>query len=338
MKTIYLITGAAGHLGNTLACKLLARGERVRAFVLPADLASAQLEGLTDVFAGDVRDPESLRPAFAHAEDEQLIVIHCAGLITIKTKLDPCVHAVNVDGTRNVIRLCEETGARKLIYVSSVHALPELPKGQTIREVDHFDPEAVYGSYAKTKAEASQLVLDAAKRGLDACVVHPSGLCGPGDYGTGHLTKLVLDWYNRTLTAGLDGGYDFSDVRDVADGILACCEKGVPGECYILSNVYVTVKEIFDMLSTETGLKRPMTILPHWFIRFVAPLAEAYYRLLRQTPLFTAYSIDTLNSNAVFSHEKASEALGYAPRPFGETLRDTVEWLQKEGRLRVGMR
>ena len=222
---------------------------------------------------------------------------------------------------------------QKLIYVSSVHAIPEQPKGEVITEVSDFSPAQVTGLYAKTKAEATQYVLDAANCGLNACVVHPSGICGPFDTGRGHVTTLVIDYYKHRLTAAVDGGYDFVDVRDVADGILFCCEKGRTGECYILSNQYFSVKEILDLLDAITHKGKIKTILPAWFVHFTAPLAEAYYKLLRQPPLFTKYSLSTLNSNAVFSHAKATKELGYQTRAMRQTLTDTVVWLKEHHRI-----
>ena len=334
MKNIYLITGAAGHLGNTILRKLADKGEPTRALVLPADAHAPQVACATRVFAGDLCDPSSIEEAFAVGADERLIVLHCAGIVTIASKYQQAVYDVNVTGTRNVIALCERHGASRLVYVSSVHALPELPKGETSREIKHFDPQAVSGLYAQTKAEATQAVLDAAARGLSASVVQPSGICGPFDYGHGHLTQLVTDFYERRLTAGLNGGFDFVDVRDVADGVIACAEKGRAGECYLLTGEYQTIPQVLESLHQITGRKRVRTILPLGFVKLVAPLAELYYKVLRQTPLFTAYSIETLETNAVFSCEKAARELGYTHRPFRDTLADTVDWLRQQGRLK----
>lgn len=329
-QTIYLVTGAAGHLGGTVVRSLAARGDRVRALVLPGE---RMLPPGAEIFAGDVRDSQSLEAAFRHGPDEELRVIHCAGIVSIASRRDPLLRAVNVGGTRNVVDLCLKHGAAKLVHVSSVHAIPEKPPGETITETGCFDPETVEGFYAKTKAEATAFVLAAAGRGLDVTVVHPSGITGPFDYGRGHLTTLIIDYCKRRLTAGIDGGYDFVDVRDVADGILAACDTGRPANCYILSNRFFTVREILEMLHEITGQKPVRTFLPLWFVKATAPFAELYYKILRQPPLYTAYSIYTLNSNALFSHEKADRELGYKTRDMRETLEDTVIWLQSQGRI-----
>ncbi len=327
----YLVTGAAGHLGSVIIRELLNRGKSVRALILPDEKNLP--EGDIEICRGDVRDKNSLVDFFRNQENDMLILIHCAGIVSISSRFVQEIYDVNVIGTKNIVDLCEQQRIEKLVYVSSVHAIPEGPKGDCIVETEHFAPDNVVGLYAKTKAEATSYVLAAGKRGLNVNIVHPTGICGPYDNGRGHLTTLVIDYYQGRLIAGMEGGYDFVDVRDVASGIISCFEKGVPGECYILSNKYYTVRELLDMLHEVTGKKRIKIILPYWFVRLTARLSENYYKILRQPPLYTAYSVYTLSSNALFSHQKASDALGYTTRDMKQTLADTVSWLKREGRI-----
>ena len=87
------------------------------------------------------------------------------------------------------------------------------------------------------------------------------------------------------------------------------------------------VKELVNEVGALTGRRRRFDVLPLWFARLTAPLAELYYRIRGVKPLFTRYSLYTLNSPSDFSHERASLELGYAPRPLKQTLADTVEWM-----------
>ncbi len=327
----YLVTGAAGHLGNTIVRALAEKGTDIRALVLPGEKATAEVAKYAQIYTGDVRLSETLIPFFEGAAP--CTVIHCAGIVSIASKYDQAVWDVNVRGTQNILELCKKYAVQKTVYVSSVHAIPELPAGQIITEIRDFDPNAVYGLYAKTKAAATKAALEAAANGLNVSVVHPSGICGPYDYGRGHLTQLIIDYCKKSLTAAVRGGYDFVDVRDVADGILRCCEEGKSGECYILSGAYHTVQELLGLCSEITGNKPIKTILPLWFAKLTAPMAEFYYKLKKQPPLYTPYSLCTLTSGVSFSHEKASKALGYQPRPLRNTVADTWTWLRAAGRI-----
>jgi len=334
MDRLYLVTGAAGHLGNTVVRELAARGSPVRALVLPTDRAEALMDLPVTLYQGDVTVPETLKAFFDVPEPGNTIVIHCAGIVSITSAVSPVLYRVNVEGTRNVCDICASKGIGRLVYVSSVHAIPEAANGQTITETKDFSPGRVVGAYAKTKAEATGYVLLAVReKGLRAVVVHPSGIIGPGDYGTAHMTQMITDYMNRNLTAIIRGGYDFVDVRDVAEGILSAAASGRDGECYILSNRYYAIHEITDELHEITGNRRIRTVMPVWFVRWTAPLSEIYYRIRRRPPLYTRYSIYTLFSNSRFSHEKADRELSYRTRSLRESLSDTVEWMEAHGRI-----
>ncbi|MFB0920407.1 MAG: NAD-dependent epimerase/dehydratase family protein [Oscillospiraceae bacterium] len=332
MGTLYLITGATGHLGNTLIQKLTIRGERVRALVLPGDRLLEHLPSGPEICFGDVLDVGRLH-SFFEAGGDELIVIHCAAIVSIASGKQQKVYDINVQGTKNIVDLCVQNKVKKLIYVSSVHALPLLPKGVTMTEITEFSPLSVHGVYAKTKAEASSYVMKAASNGLNVSIVHPSGIIGPFDNGCSPMTELFINLDSEKLPACVTGGYDFVDVRDVADGILSCCENGRSGECYILSGSYISVPEIIGTMSKALGVKIPVT-LPIWLAKAVAPFAELFSRLSKKTALFTSYSLFTLSSNSLFSNKKAEKELGFKPRPFRETVTDTVAWLRFRKRLR----
>ena len=332
MEEVYLITGAAGHLGSNIVKKLLEENKKMRVFIKNGDKLPIADERI-EVFYGDVRDRDSLNLFMKGLEGKDSILIHCAAIVSIASKYDDMVYQVNVNGVKNVMNECLENNIKRVVHVSSVHAIPEKKPGEVITEVDHFDKNIVEGLYAQTKAEASQYVLDMAKKGLNVSIVHPSGIFGPGDYGHGHLTQMVIDYCNHRLTAAVQGGYDFVDVRDVVDGILSCAKNGKKGECYILSNRHYEVKEILGILHDITGHKPIKTYLPMWFAKWTAPLSELYYKIRKQAPLYTAYSLYTLTTNSYFSHEKATKELGYQTRPMEETLKDTVTFLKEQGRI-----
>lgn len=332
METLYLVTGAAGHLGRVVVQQLLKEKKKVRVLVLPTEPHLFTEE--VAVCFGDVTKSETLTSFFAREAHQTIIVIHCAGIVSTTSKYSQALYDVNVNGTKNIVDLCLLHQVKRLVYVSSVHAIPEKPKGEKIVEVRDFSPDLVIGQYAKTKAIATAYVLAATQKGLDAVVVHPSGIVGPYDYGKGHLTTLVIEYYHGRLTAGIEGGYDFVDVRDVANGLLLACEKGRTGECYILSNHFYTIKEILTLLQQVSEHRKIKTYLPLSFLNITASIAEFYYKLRKQTPLYTPYSLYTLTSNANFSHAKATKELGYQTRRMELSLRDTITWLKEQKRIK----
>lgn len=327
MEKTYLVTGACGHLGGTLVRLLERTGAQVRGLRLPSEQARDRAH--VTYYPGDVRDRDSLRPLFRGLAGREVVVFHTAAIVDISGEATPQMRDVNVNGTKNILALCREYGVKRLVYVSSVHAIPEKDGYAVLREVDSFSPQQVTGGYAKTKAEATQAVLDAAAQGLDAVVVHPSGILGPFD-GTGnHLVQLVKEYAGGKLPACAKGGYDFVDVRDVAAGCLAAAEKGRSGQCYILSNRHYEVKEVLAMAKTLCHGRR-LPVLPMWMAQAAEPLLGWVARVKKQRPLYTKYSLYTLRSNDRFDHGKATAELGYRPRDLRQTVRDTLRWLAKK--------
>ncbi len=325
---LYIITGAAGHLAEAILRTLINTDCLVRGLLLPGE------EGIVGdnvaYITGDVTKPETLDQLFENTGEAKVVVLHCAGIVSIQKKVSSAVYRVNVTGTRNMIAKCQQYGVHRLVYVSSVHALPET-KGTVVREADRFSPDTVNGAYAKTKAEATQAVLDAAKCGLNAVIVHPSGIVGPFDrYRGNHIVQMMRLYLERRLPAGVRGGYDFVDVRDVAKGVLLAAEKGRQGECYILSNRYISMREIFEEMRICVGRKHRLPLMPYFAARLFAPICERYAKMTHTRSIYTAYSIKTLVGQADFCHDKATAELGYHTRSFRDTVKDTITYLQQD--------
>jgi dihydroflavonol-4-reductase len=156
-KTVYLLTGAAGFLGSNVSRSLLSQGKNVRALVLEGDKAAVHIPAGVEIVRGDLLDGQSLETFFTVPDGMETVVLHCASFVTVNTEYNQKVFDVNVTGTKNIIDKCLAHGVKKLVYVSSTGAIPELPHGQAIKEVDHFNPDLVRGCYSQTKAQATQL-------------------------------------------------------------------------------------------------------------------------------------------------------------------------------------
>ena len=322
----YLVTGATGFLGRAVAEELVRRKAQVHALVLHDDPYTDLLPKEVRTVIGDVCDKSSLSDFFADA-DSRTCVIHCAGIVSVASRPGPRLYQVNVGGTWKVLRQCMEHDVGKMVYVSSVHAIPEKPKGCIISEDCEFSPGLVDGDYAKSKAAATELVFDAAERGLNASIVFPSGIIGPGDLQGGSFTSMAKSFLSGKLPFAVRGGYDFVDVRDVARGILACSESGEPGKGYILSGCYVTIRRMLQLVGKAAKLKYRSICLPLGLARLAAPYYERRSLRERKPLFFTPYSVSVLASNGQFSHATASERFAYQPRPIEETLGDMTAWL-----------
>ena len=334
MNTVYLLTGAAGLLGNNIALSLTAKGKQVRALVLEGDPAAAHIPENVEIVIGDVTDVPSLEHFFAVPKDSEIIVIHCASIVAVSPLPSQKVFDVNVTGTQNIVDACILNKVKKLVYISSTGAIPELPNNQTIYEPEHFEPDNVVGYYSKTKALATQIVLTAVEEnGLDASIIYPSGICGPNDYAFGPVAGVILQYCDGKMPVGFEGSFNSVDVRDLAKGVIACTEKGRSGEGYIMSNEMVPLHRLFNLISDASGAPRVDTILS-----VDAMIANAAKSIPDgpdkeekiETLKFGMYNMIRNNN---FSSEKAQRELGYHARPFEDTITDEVNWLIDIGKV-----
>ena len=169
------------------------------------------------------------------------------------------------------------------------------------------------------------------KKGLDVVLVHPSGIIGPYDYEhNNHLNQTIRDFLSGKLTTLVKGGYDFVDVRDVADGLLKALYEGGSSQTYILSGHYVSIEDLIKLAAKASGRTPIHRVLRLGFVKLFVPLVEWWGKLRKRRPLYTAYSLYTLNANANFSHAKASRVLDYQTRPLTETVADTVQFIRDQ--------
>lgn len=324
-EKISLVTGATGHIGYALLKELVDSGEKVRILIRKD---SKQFDGIEcEKVYGDVTDLDALLKAFEGVD----VVYHLAGIIDINADQEDMIWSVNVGGTKNVVKACQEKGVRRLIYASSVDAFPPLPDNQLMTELDHFEPDILDGTYAKTKATATQFVLDEVKAGrLDAVVTHPGACIGPYDFKVSNVGEMVRMFVNGIFPVTLSfGAYNFVDIRDVAHGMYMAAKQGGKGECYILCGEQISVADFIAVTAKACGKKAPKIPLSYGFAKAVAPAAEVFYKVAKKTPLFTRYSIRKLVSNCNFSIEKARKELDYNPMTVEQSVTDMVKWIKE---------
>ena len=317
---MWLVTGATGHIGNVLVRKLLDRGEKVRALILPGE-SRESISGLkVEAFEGDILNMDSVFESMQGIKG----IFHLAGVISIMPGQNPFVRKVNVEGTKNILRAAAEKRI-KLIYTSSIHAIQRVEEG-VIDESVPYDMNNPYGAYDRSKAEATLEVLNAARSGLEAVVACPTGVIGPYDFRGSMMGAVIHGAAVAKPTLYVDGAYDFVDVRDVADGLIAAAEHGKRGESYILSGQKITVRYLLETVREITGKHFFQMKIPFDLAKFAAIFTPMYYRFANETQRFTPYSLDVLQSNSNISHAKATRELGYKPRPIFDSIRDAVKW------------
>ena len=323
------VTGAADFLGSHICRALLHCGYAVRAVTregsnrkLPDDL-SEQVE----LQSADVRNPESLNQAFQHAH----AVVHSADIMTVDADPKGLADEVNLIGTRNVIQACIGTGVRRLVHISSIHAFS--PLRGTILSVSSKLGQNSKIPYVATKAEAHMSVLDAARGGLlNASIVCPSNLIGPGDSEPTRVGYMLLSMAQKRLPWFINGGFWWSDVRDVANVIAnAVGANEYGGEVHFTAGRYAKIRGLASLCSQVLGHSVMRPVIPYFLARAGLPLIK-YDAKRNQLSLYSRHSLKLLRECPISVDESsARNLLGYEPRPLKESVSDALDWFADQG-------
>lgn len=326
MKTA--ITGASGRIGNLLVRRLLENGHEVRALV---HRQSAGLEHLpVEIVRGDILDPSGLDRLTRDCE----VIFHLAAVVSVGSAMTERLRRVNIEGTRRVLEAARRQNARRVVYFSTVHAFledgPELP-------FDETRPLALDTrmAYSRTKAEALRMALQFSdENSPEVVALCPTAVIGPDDPEPSLSGQMLIDFYRGNIPLLVPGGFDWVDVRDVAEGALAAMRRGRNGHAYLLGGNYATMSGIAAMIGDITGRPVPRRIAPYGLLRMAAPLAEAYSRMTGARPRFTRDALITLRRGSRFvSSEKARRELGYRSRPLRDTIADAYQWFAQHNYL-----
>jgi dihydroflavonol-4-reductase len=314
------VTGASGLLGGNLVRELLAQRCRVRALIHQDDRAVSGLD--LETARADLADPASLESAFEGVD----VVYHLASLITLRTDNWDELQRVNVLGTRNVVDACLRCGVKRLVYFGSTHSRQPEPFDRHLDEDRPLVTAPLFPPYDRSKALAEIEVREGLERGLDAIIILPSAILGPYDFRPSYIGEALQLMQRGGLPVLTTGGYSWVDARDVAAGAIRAAEVAATGSCYILSGHWLSIHEVAVRAARISGRRAPRLVVPLWLAGLGLPILEKLATLRGSQPLYTSAMLSALRSNRLITHARATHDLGYSPRPFLETLTDTLEW------------
>jgi dihydroflavonol-4-reductase len=319
-------------LGSNLVRQLLAAGYEVKALARSRDKA-AQILGDTraEIIVGDMENVEGFAPHLAGVD----VLFHTAAYFREYFTVGDhwaTLEKINVRATIQVLNEAEQRGVKKAIYTSSSTVIGANPKGSASDESTPPDRHTEANLYAKSKVLAEAAVADFLKsHRLPVVLVLPTAMFGPGDAAPTRAGQIIQDFMRQELSIIPPGGFSVVDVRDVAQATINAVQRGKSGERYILNNRYYSLGEILSMLERVTGIPGPTRRVPYAGALMVAYLGELRARLTGAEPQITVSAVRILTQGGELSADKARRELGFATRPFEDTLRDEVAWYAERG-------
>ena len=316
----YAMTGATGFVGGALARRLREEGHEVVALVRDTARATSLADLGVDLLPGDLDDHAALDRLCTGVDG----LFHLAGWYKLGMRDGSAGDRVNVVGTRNVLEAALRNGVRRVVYTSTL-AVNSDTEEQVVDETYRFTGEHL-SHYDRTKAEAHDVALELAGRGLPVVIVQPGMVYGPGDTAqTGAFIAQVVAGKRPMVPDA--GGLCWAHVDDIADGHLLAMERGEPGRSYMLAGPRATLADGLTRVARIAGTKGPV-VLPERGVRIAA---KAVGLVGRFVPLPPGYAPETFRAGLATyygSPARAERELGWRARPLDDGLRETVDALR----------
>ena len=316
------VTGGSGHVGGNLVRELLSRGYQVDCLVRSDTRALDNLD--VKLVKGDMLNPKEIAPLMSDSD----VVFHSAAFVAVEKIQEDLMHKINVEGSRSIATAAVESGVKKMVHFSSVHAFEQHPTSEPLVEARPLvtDPKAL--PYDRTKAEAQKVVLGYRDQGLEVNVIHPTGIIGPYDFKPSRMGNVLQDITNGNMPFAINNGFNWVDVRDVAKSAVNCIDKGVDGQNYILPGHWASIPHLSTLIKQITGNRTHLVAVPFWMAYLALPFASISSRISGKRPSFSRGSLQALAIQCKnIPGTLANEHLDHQPRPLLDTIDDTVSWL-----------
>ena len=322
------VTGGTGFVGSALIRALRARGEEVAAL----RRSTSRVDRLADLSVRWVEAPLTDAEALARAMKGTEVVFHAAADLSYSRRDRPRQFETNVLGTRAVVGASLRARVRRLVHTSSVAAVGISADGRPLDETAPYNARPLDIGYFETKRAAEEEVARAVGEGLDAVLVSPSVVLGPGA-GPRNSSTLVLAVAGRRIPFVPPGGVNCIGIDDVVSGHLLALERGRRGERYILGSENLSYPALFERIARIAGVAPPRRRIPGRLVRSFVQVLRSLDRLGVVGRSLRPEALATLGSRLFFDSSKARRELGWRPAPIDEAVRATVEELRRQGLL-----
>lgn len=334
-RSMILVTGASGLLGSHVVCELISNGYRVRA-MYRREAAREKTTQLINYYFSDRATELSVQLEWVKGDILDLIeleevmtgcdtVIHCAALVSFHRRDFARLFEINRHGTANVVNTALHLGVKRLVHISSTAAIGNetLIHDGVKRESNRWNASEKVSGYSLSKYSAEKEVWRGIEEGLNAVIVNPSIMLGPGDWDESSL-KIM-----RTLSNGLrfytPGGNAFVDVRDVSLVTRRLMESPVSGERYLVAGHNLLYRDLFELIAARLDVQPPRYKARSLMMSLAWRLAGIQARLLGKRPSLTKESSRSSQRISRYSSDKIREQFpDFAFSSIEDTIAETI--------------
>ena len=325
------VTGGTGLLGSQLLFDLTTRGHKVRAsyrsesrlgrirrfFIYRNPDHGIELFNTIEWVEGDVLDI----PFLLEQLEDCTHVYHCAGLVSFHPADFNQVFKVNREGTENIVNACLAKNIQKLCHVSSTAAIGG-DDTAVITEKTRWKSGSVSSGYSLSKYSAEKEVWRGIEEGLNAVIINPCVIFGPGDWNE---TSLAIF---KTVEQGIrfypPGSNATVDVRDVSESMIRLMESDIRSERFLCTGSNQTFRELMTVISKELDIEPPKSPAAKWQVTIVRILMSIVKGIAGKRSSITRETVKNLFSDKSYDSSKLQKAVGIKFHSLQEQVEDAV--------------
>ncbi len=317
-----LVTGASGIVGAQIIRKLSVKKKEIRATKRKnSDISwTKDINDNIEWADADLLDLYGLEKAFEGITH----VVHCAAIVSFDNSIDSHMHEVNIEGTRNILALCQKFSIQKLVYISSVAALGRPANAETISENSKWEPSNLNTAYANSKYLAELEVWRAQEEGLPTVILNPSVIIGPGNLNNSSLSLFKHVKNGNPLYPV--GSINYVDVRDVAVITDMFLFDKTQGERFVLNAGLISYQSFFKLIAKGLNKKAPYLKINPALAIFAAYILRGFRFVTGVKTSITIEAVKLSRLSVYFSPKKIENKLKHK----FISLEDSIEWTCKE--------
>ena len=332
-----LVTGGTGLVGAHLLFHLLNENQPIRAIYRNEKKFDTvkrifgyytnNVDALFDTIEWVKADLNNI-PQLTEAFKDVTQVYHCAAFVSFEPDKFNLLQKTNIKGTANIVNFCIDHKVEKLCYVSSIAALGASLNNKAITEDTEWNKEIDNSVYAITKYGAELEVWRGTQEGLDAVIVNPGVIIGPGiwRYGSGSLIKMIYNGLKYYTT----GSTGYVDVNDVVKAMIQLVKSDVKNERYILVSENLSFKDFFTKTANYLGVKPPQKEAKPWLLNIAWRLDWLKHKLTRKRRVLSKQTANSAVTTTIYSNNKIKDAIGFEFLPMDKSIETTTSLFKND--------
>jgi dihydroflavonol-4-reductase len=317
-----LVMGASGFVGSHVTRQLVERGDDVRVYLRKSSSTVAIDDLDVELRYGDLHDEDALRAAMSDRD----VVYYC--IVDTRAWLrDPApLFETNVESLRRVLDIATDADLFRFVFCSTIGTIAITDGSEPANEDMPFNWAGKGGPYIESRREAEAMVLRYAReRGLPAVVLNVSNPYGPRDWQPSQGLMVAMAAFGKVPIYPKGIATQVVGIEDAAEAFLLAGERGRTGERYIVSETYMSMRELLETAAHAVGAKAPRFGVPLAALYAYGVVASVAQRLLRRDfPNLTAVRLLRLTSPV--DHGKAMREMGWKPGPTAESIRRAAQF------------